>query len=67
MLPIKGQSLLVIGGLSGIGAAVAKLALAEGLRVAIALSDLDRVFNKVVSLKKDYPGGNITGYVADVS
>ncbi|KAJ4118427.1 hypothetical protein NW760_008423 [Fusarium oxysporum] len=67
MPPIKGQSLLVIGGSSGIGAAVAKLALAEGLRVSIASSDPDRVSNKVASLKKDFPGGNITGHVADVS
>jgi len=43
MPPINGQSILVIGGSSGIGAAVAKLAAAEGVKVFIASSNPTRV------------------------
>ena len=35
MPSIKGKSILIIGGSSGIGLGVANLALAEGVRVAI--------------------------------
>ena len=43
MPSIKGQSVVVIGGSSGIGAATAKLACVEGLRVAVASSNRSRV------------------------
>ncbi|KAJ9137864.1 NAD(P)-binding protein [Pleurostoma richardsiae] len=66
MPSITGQFILVIGGSSGIGAGVAKLALAEGLRVAIASSNPIRVANAVKSLQAACPGGDITGYTCDL-
>jgi NAD(P)-dependent dehydrogenase (short-subunit alcohol dehydrogenase family) len=44
---LRGQRVLVIGGSSGIGFAVARAALAEGARVAIASSKADRVRHAV--------------------
>lgn len=52
MPSVKGHSLLVIGGSSGIGFAVAKLALGEGMRVAIASSNPERVSNAIERLRK---------------
>lgn len=66
MPPINGQSILVIGGSSGIGAAVAKLALAEGVRVAIASSNSTRVSNAVKTLEATSPGGSVKGYTFDL-
>ena len=62
MPSIRGQSILIIGGSSGIGAAVAKLALAEGVRVSIASSNESRVSKTVKSLESSYPGASIKGY-----
>lgn len=52
MPSISGQSILIIGGSSGIGFAVAKLALSEGVRsVAIASSNETKVQDAVSRLK----------------
>jgi NAD(P)-dependent dehydrogenase (short-subunit alcohol dehydrogenase family) len=67
MPSIAGQSILVIGGSSGIGAAVAKLAAAEGLRVSIASSNPTRVANAVAKLKAASPNAHIAGYACDLS
>ena len=64
MPSISGQSILVIGGSSGIGFAVAKLALAENVRVAIASSSETKVTDAIGRLKSAYPNGQVTGYVA---
>lgn len=69
MPSVAGQTLLVIGGSSGIGFAVAKLALTEGLRVAIASSNAERVANAVERLKKSSESANakhVLGFVVDL-
>ncbi|TVY75593.1 Short-chain dehydrogenase/reductase ATR9 [Lachnellula suecica] len=67
MPSIRGHNLLIIGGSAGIGAAVAKLAAAEGVNVAIASSNPDRVATTIKILKETLLNANITGYVCDVS
>jgi NAD(P)-dependent dehydrogenase (short-subunit alcohol dehydrogenase family) len=71
MPPITAQSILVIGGSSGIGFAVAQLSLAQGAaRVAIASSNPTRVANAVERLKSSFPDhveGQIKGHVCDLS
>jgi NAD(P)-dependent dehydrogenase (short-subunit alcohol dehydrogenase family) len=67
MPSIAGQSILIIGGSSGIGAAVATLAAAEGLRVSIASSNPTRVASAVAKLKAASPNAQIAGYTCDLS
>ncbi|KAI1648986.1 putative short chain dehydrogenase/ reductase [Daldinia loculata] len=67
MPPIAGQTLLVIGGTSGIGAAVAKLAAAEGLDVSVASSNPLRVKSAVKAIQDAVPVARINGYVCDVN
>ncbi|KAH8804853.1 short-chain dehydrogenase [Xylogone sp. PMI_703] len=66
MPSISGLSILIIGGSSGIGFAVAKLALQEGVKVAIASSNHIRVATAVDNLKKESPSGQITGHQVDL-
>src|ERR1700712_4203610 len=66
MPSIAGQSLLVIGGSSGIGFAVAKLAIADGARVSIASSNPIRVADAVTRLKSFSPGAQVAGYQIDL-
>jgi NAD(P)-dependent dehydrogenase (short-subunit alcohol dehydrogenase family) len=65
MPSISGKLLLVIGGSSGIGFAVAQQALTEGVRVAIASSNIERVNDAVARLKAIHSTGDVTGYVCD--
>ncbi|KAJ5635559.1 uncharacterized protein N7484_008872 [Penicillium longicatenatum] len=69
MPPISGQSLLVIGGSSGIGAAVARLAAEQGARVSIASSNPTRVANAVAKIQSQasIPDTHIRGYTIDLS
>ncbi|ROW03828.1 hypothetical protein VMCG_05408 [Cytospora schulzeri] len=67
MPPIKNQSILIIGGSSGIGAAAAKLACQEGVRVAIASSNPRRVDAAVIQIKDSVPDAKISGYTVDIS
>jgi NAD(P)-dependent dehydrogenase (short-subunit alcohol dehydrogenase family) len=67
MPSIKGQSILIIGGSSGIGAAAAQLATAEGVRVAIASSNPTRVSSAVQKIKIAVPDAHIVGYTCDLS
>lgn len=68
MPSISGQTVLIIGGSSGIGFGVAKLALAEGMRVAIASSNPERVANATERLKKSSTKGasTVNGYTVDL-
>jgi NAD(P)-dependent dehydrogenase (short-subunit alcohol dehydrogenase family) len=67
MPSIAGQFILVIGGSSGIGLGVAKLALADGVQVAIASSNQTRVASAVEGLQSRFPDGKIAGYQVDLS
>lgn len=67
MPPIKGQSVVIIGGSSGIGAAAAKLACAEGLKVAIASSNQGRVGEAVKKIQDAVPGAQVSGFTVDIS
>ncbi|OQD69324.1 hypothetical protein PENPOL_c002G04557 [Penicillium polonicum] len=67
MPPITGSNILIIGGSSGIGAAVAKLAAAEtNVHVSIASSNLARVEKTVQSIQMALPNAQIKGYTVDV-
>ncbi|KAK0735116.1 hypothetical protein B0T26DRAFT_798781 [Lasiosphaeria miniovina] len=68
MPSISGQSLLVIGGSSGIGAAVARLAAEQGARVCIASSNAGRVADAVARLKAESPAtADVRGFTVDLS
>jgi NAD(P)-dependent dehydrogenase (short-subunit alcohol dehydrogenase family) len=62
MPSLSGQSVVIIGGSSGIGLGVAKLALKEGVRVAIFSSSPTRVATAVDDLRKEFPSAQITGH-----
>lgn len=66
MPPISGQSILIIGGSSGIGAGVAKLAAIEGVTVAIASSNAAKVANTVKAIQDSVANANISGYIIDL-
>ena len=67
MSPIKGHSILIIGGSSGIGAAVAKLAAGQGAHISIASSNPDRVANAVQELQRVVPAAQVKGYTCDLA
>jgi NAD(P)-dependent dehydrogenase (short-subunit alcohol dehydrogenase family) len=67
MPPITGPNILVIGGSSGIGAAIAKLAAAEAdVHVSITSSNLARVEKTVQRITTAVPDAQIKGYTVDV-
>ncbi|KAJ5694371.1 hypothetical protein N7536_004783 [Penicillium majusculum] len=67
MPPITGSNILIIGGSSGIGAAVANLAAAEeNVHVSIASSNLARVEKTVQRFQTAVPNAQIKGYTVDV-
>ncbi|KAK2607688.1 hypothetical protein N8I77_006349 [Diaporthe amygdali] len=67
MPPIKGQSVVVVGGSSGIGAAAAKLACVEGLKVAIASSNRGRVDEAVKKIQDAVADAKVSGFIVDIS
>ncbi|CAG8226464.1 unnamed protein product [Penicillium salamii] len=67
MPSIANKSVLVIGGSSGIGYAVAEKCLAEGAKVHIASSSPSRVNASVSSLKEQFPKGDISGHICDLA
>jgi NAD(P)-dependent dehydrogenase (short-subunit alcohol dehydrogenase family) len=67
MPTISGQSILVIGGSSGIGAAVARLAAAQGIRVSIASSNADRVAKTVKAIQEAEPKAQVQGFTIDLN
>lgn len=67
MPSIKGQSVVIIGGSSGIGAAAAKLACIQGLKVAVASSNRSRVDEAVRKIQDAVPDAQITGHTVDIS
>jgi NAD(P)-dependent dehydrogenase (short-subunit alcohol dehydrogenase family) len=67
MPSISGQSILIIGGSSGIGFGAAKLALETGAHVAIASSNPTRISSAVSSLKTSFPESQASGHECDLS
>lgn len=69
MPSISGQSLLVIGGSSGIGAAVTRVAVEQGVRVFIASSNPTRVADAVARIKSEstIPDAHVKGFTIDLS
>jgi NAD(P)-dependent dehydrogenase (short-subunit alcohol dehydrogenase family) len=66
MPSISGQLIVAVGGSSGIGLAVTKLAAADGVHIAIVSSNPTRIAAAVETLKEKAPNIRITGYVCDL-
>lgn len=66
MPSISGQSILVLGGSSGIGAAVAKLALEQGVHVFIASSNSTKVAKAVEALQNAAPNAKVGGFTINL-
>jgi NAD(P)-dependent dehydrogenase (short-subunit alcohol dehydrogenase family) len=69
MPSIKNQSILVIGGSSGIGFAVAQLAIEQGVHVSIASSNSTRVASAIERLRStsQSPDIKINGHIIDLN
>ena len=66
MPSIKDQSILIIGGTSGIGFAAAQLALEQGARIAVASSNPTRISTALDKLKTSFPAAQIAGHECDL-
>ena len=67
---LAGKNILLIGGTSGIGLAVARGALHDGAHITISSSSSEKVAKSVEHLRDDFPSDNanyIRGYKADLS
>ncbi|EAW07070.1 short-chain dehydrogenase [Aspergillus clavatus NRRL 1] len=67
MPSIRNSTVLVIGGSSGIGYAVAKKCLEEGAKVHISSSSASRLEASVKSLEQEIPNASISSHVCDLS
>lgn len=69
MNKLNGSRILIIGGSSGLGYAVAEATLEHGANVTISSSNPQRVLSKVEQLKESYPSAanRIHGLAADLS
>lgn len=61
------KHVLVIGGTSGIGFAVAEASLASGAKVTVSSSSRDRVEKAVASLRESFPSSTVAGHACDLS
>jgi NAD(P)-dependent dehydrogenase (short-subunit alcohol dehydrogenase family) len=66
MPSIANQSILILGGSSGLGYGVAQLALAQNMHIFISSSNPTRVSSAVHSLRKEFPAGSIDGCPCDL-
>ncbi|KUI74062.1 Tropinone reductase-like 3 [Cytospora mali] len=64
---LQNKHVLIIGGTSGIGFAVAEGSLASGARVTISSSSQSRVDAAVEKLKAGFPNSTSAGHVCDLS
>jgi len=66
---LSGQNVLILGGTSGIGFAVAELCLAEGATVAISSSNQSKIDNATTRLLSTSPFSkdHITGHICNLS
>jgi 3-oxoacyl-[acyl-carrier protein] reductase len=67
MSHLKGQAAVVTGGSSGIGLAIAHALLSEGMAVAIAGRDEDKLKRAAVRLARETDRGRVIGVSTDVS
>lgn len=61
------KHVLVIGGTSGIGFAVAEASLASGAHVTVSSSSQSRVESTVQRLTSTFPLGTVAGFACDLS
>jgi NAD(P)-dependent dehydrogenase (short-subunit alcohol dehydrogenase family) len=61
-MTLKDSRIVVLGGTSGIGLAVARAAISEGAEVVVGSSSTTRVSEAVAAL-----GGNANGHAVDIS
>jgi len=64
---VQGKHVLILGGSSGIGLAVAEAAMADGAKVTISSSSQAKIDSAVASLSSSYPGSTVFGIPADLS
>lgn len=64
---LHNKHVLVIGGTSGIGLAVAEASLASGARVTVSSSNPSRVDKTIQNLKASFTGGSVAGHACDLS
>lgn len=66
---LAGKNVLLIGGSSGIGFAVAQRALQEGARITISSSSEERITQAIERLRANFPeqASNVRSYAADLS
>ncbi|KAL5340461.1 hypothetical protein BJX70DRAFT_396711 [Aspergillus crustosus] len=67
MPSIENTNILIIGGSSGIGYAVAEQCLSQGATVHIASSTPTRITTATTTLQSQFPSSSITGHVCDLS
>ena len=63
---LQGKRVVVIGGSSGIGFAVAEASVEYGAKVVVASSNRSRVDDAVKKLKKSYPEAEVSGVKVDL-
>ncbi|KAK6968959.1 NAD(P)-binding protein [Favolaschia claudopus] len=64
---LENRRVLIIGGSSGLGFAVASAALANGSRVHITSMTASKLSSKISTLQSLYPGAHVSGSVTDLS
>lgn len=64
---LQDKHVLVIGGTSGIGFAVAEASLASGARVTVSSSNPSRVDSAIQRLRSSFPGSTVAGHACDLS
>lgn len=64
---LQNKHVLIIGGTSGIGFAVAEASLASGARVTVSSSSQSRVDAAVEKLNAEFPNSTSTGHACDLS
>ncbi|TVY42021.1 Short-chain dehydrogenase/reductase [Lachnellula subtilissima] len=64
---LAGKHVLIIGGTSGLGFAVAEAAIESNARVTISSSTSSKIEASLASLKKSYPDATVAGYPCDLS
>jgi NAD(P)-dependent dehydrogenase (short-subunit alcohol dehydrogenase family) len=64
---LLGKHVLIIGGTSGMGYAVAEASLASGANVTISSSNQTRINERVTRLQTEYPSQTVQGIICDLS